>query len=928
MSEVLGGILRETEVLSELLDTPVVNIHLAEIAGDLMNWEDVAPFLELSPVEEEEIRHDERTYNMQKRKALFRWKEKKGMNATYRELRKALRRAERANTNPEIKEFRKYLIAAYQQTQHPSFAQPPTLEMSVYVELDLELLSRPKVNHHLLVNTRTNVSLCNMFKSGVKGRQLILIEGPPGSGKTTLTWYITQQWVEGMIFQQFNLLIRISPSNLRNNCNLADIIPYLDPSMQKNVAKAITARNGKGVCFVIDSWDEVPHTASWQQSFLYQFVKGKVGDTLPECSIIVTSRPNASSMLRTCATSILQISEFDSLKIEEFVDKSLDEDKAIRFFEILEEKPELHALCHLPLNVTIAVHLYRTSNNELPSTRTELYKALVNTQLSRHWQSRTSDGDSAMEINVSNVMELLPDEMDTTFRALCKLAYIGLEEGLSSFDQVKIKKAGLDPTAKNTLSLMKAEKGFSKDTSLMKAEKGFSKDTTKYSFLHYTIQEFLAAYDITELEDAKQTAAVARLLKKSPLSTTLPFFAGLTEMKNTDAFKLLLRVQDLPLEPHLMHQQLASHPNDPGSDPRRLLVALMNCIYESGRHELYKKFHPEGKKIERAPLVQVSFDGLHLTPVDCLSIGCFLRNAEINLITPCLTFCNIKDTAFKVLMQQIISNETFEYNPEIILTLNSNPLTHNGIKSIKEGLGNRRFKLHISGCMHRSIHGTDRCLVNIRKALKYLTECLYRSPGCSGVSLGCNDITTEHKYYLLLLMRFKNSMNDCINLNGSNLRGAMSLLGPALNYSNIVVLLVSYCNLDDEDIKNLGKALRSNQSMKQLAINGNNVSKQAIEIFFNDIQDSAITILDCDGQMFNPEEFRRLQLDAIRKRMKSNRPPLIVQPIYEREKMLTDKWQETMSSLPPETVTGREGVHYDAPAREHLMEAFLANPPN
>ena len=315
---------------------------------------------------------------------------------------------------------------------------------------------------------------------------------------------------------------------------------------------------------------------------VYQFVKGIMGYTLPDCSIIVTSRPRASSMLRTCATSILQISVFDSLKIEEFVDKSLDEDKAIRFLVILQEKPELHALCHLPLNVTIAVHLYRTSNDEFPSTRTELYKALVNTQLSRHWQSRTSDGDSAMDIEIRNVMELLPDERATTLRALCKLAHIGLEDGRSSFDQVTIKKAGLDPTAQNTLSLMKVQKGLSKGS--------------KYSFLHYTIQEFLAAYEITELEHVKQTETVKRLLQKSPLSTTLPFYAGLTKMVNTDAFKLLLKVQDIPLELHLVAQQLKSHPNDPGSDPRRLLVALMNCIYESGRHELYKYFHPKRER--------------------------------------------------------------------------------------------------------------------------------------------------------------------------------------------------------------------------------------------------------------------------------------------------------------------------------------------
>ena len=891
MSEVLRDILRDTEVLSELLDTPVASIHLAQIAGGLINWEDVAPFLELSAAEEEEIRRDERTYKMQKRKALLRWKEKKGMNGTYKELRKALRRAEEANTNPEMKTFREYLIAFYQQAQHPSFAQPPTLGMAVYVELGLELLTKE-------VNTRTKISLCNIFKCGVEGRQLILIEGPPGSGKTTLTWHITQQWVKGVIFQQFYLLIRILPSTLRTSCNLADIIPYPDPSMQKSVAKAITARKGKGVCFVIDSWDEVPHTASWQQSFLYQFVKGRVGYALPDCSIIITARPNASSMLRTCATSILQISEFDSLKIEEFVGKSLDEDNTIRFLEILEEKPELHALCHLPLNVTIAVHLYITSNDELPTTRTELYKALVNTQLSRHWQSRTSDGDNAMEIEVSNVMELLPPEMATTFIALCKLGYLGLEEGRSSFDQVAIKKAGLDPTAQNTLSLMKVQKGFS--------------ESTKYSFLHYTIQEFLAAYNISELEHVKQTEAVEGLLKKTPLSTTLPFYAGLTKMVNMDAFELLLKVQDLPLEYLLLPQQLKSHADDPGSDPRRLLVAMMNCIYESGRHELYRHFHPERKASERVRKVEISFIGLHLTPVDCLSIGCFLGNTDITstVIEAKFGMCNITDTAFKMLMHQIISNKTYKYNPRIIFDFTANPLTHNGIKFIKEGLGDRNVQLCIGQWMSRDIHGME-TYVNVRKILKYMTECLYRSPGCSGVTLVLNEITAEHKYYLLLLMRY-NKYVKVISLTINNLRGTMSLLGPALNYSNIVTLHLSYCSLDDEDIIYLGKALRSNQKLQQLAIGNNNVSKHTIFKFIENIQHSAITILHCDRDVIDTTELHLLLLDVNTKRMESNREPLVVRPSPTATDVMVQyrQWYETMASLPPETVTGREGVHY------------------
>ena len=85
----------------ELLDAPVSDLHLAQIASNIRSWEEVAPFLALSDVEEEEIRKDYKEYGVQKRKALQRWREKKGSDATYQDLRDALRRAEEAGANPE-----------------------------------------------------------------------------------------------------------------------------------------------------------------------------------------------------------------------------------------------------------------------------------------------------------------------------------------------------------------------------------------------------------------------------------------------------------------------------------------------------------------------------------------------------------------------------------------------------------------------------------------------------------------------------------------------------------------------------------------------------------------------------------------------------------------------------------------------------------
>ena len=861
----------------ELLDAPVSDLHLAQIANRIKSWEEVAPFLALSDAEEEEIRKDHKEYGVQKRKVLQRWREKKGSDATYGELRDALRRAEEAGVIPEWKQFRGHLIADGKQTRHPSFEQQPTLEMSAYVDLSL------------VAQDGSDVRLSGILRE--EGRQVVLIEGPPGSGKTTLTWHLYQQWAEDKLLRQFSLLIPISLSTTgAETACLADIIPHPSKKVQEKVADAIAEKEGKRVCFVVDSWDEMPHSAKWQHSYLYQFLKGRVGYSLPHCSIVVTSRPAASSMLRTCATSILRLAEFDSLKIEEFVDKSMDTDDASRFLEILGEKLELHALCHLPLNITIAVYLYKTSNQELPSTRTKLYKALVDTQLARHWQLRTPDGDVAMNVDIRNVMEFLPQEMLTKFIAMCKLAYTGVRGGSSLFDQTAIRKAGLDPLAivQNTLSLMKSVKDIS--------------TATKHGFLHYTIQEYLAAYHIAQLGPEQQREAVEELLQTSPLSATLPFYAGLTNLQNKEVFKVLLKVMDKPLDLLSVSDHLVQHVNEYGSDPRRLLVALMNCIYESEVHELYTQVHPQVEQTRLPSVIQIAFNHLHLTPSDCLSIGCFLRHTKIDKVTPQLVNCNINDAAFKMLVLSVIIKEQLQYNPHIIICVDSNPITHKGFEFLREGLGSRRFELNLGCCLSSRLHPHKP--VNVFKALANLIECLSRSLSGIGLSIMMNEITAEHKFYLLLLILCSKSL-EILGLGNNNLRGCMPLLAPALSHSNLRALELSCCCFDDNDVICLGRAFQKNSTLIRLIITNNKISPHAFSEFLLAIQNSAISEICYDGHI---TVAHIVMLSAIN----NNRHTTHMRPIQIRDghkySSAATQWVDNMGSLPPEFATGQEGI--------------------
>ena len=75
------------ELPQEALDSPVSDLHVAELASEIINWEQFVPYLGLTEAEEEEIRRDNpNRYGIQKREALRKWKAKQGSGATYRQL--------------------------------------------------------------------------------------------------------------------------------------------------------------------------------------------------------------------------------------------------------------------------------------------------------------------------------------------------------------------------------------------------------------------------------------------------------------------------------------------------------------------------------------------------------------------------------------------------------------------------------------------------------------------------------------------------------------------------------------------------------------------------------------------------------------------------------------------------------------------------
>ena len=832
---------------SERLDSPVTDIQIADLASELKTWEKLAPYLGLTPADEEEIQVDyQGRYGLQKRQALRKWQSKLGRGpngATYRNLIIALCRAKERDVAEKVralltepatnasdhihKTFRKYLVDCYTIAQHPAQTQWPFSRLSSYIDLTLVQApdtQMPPSGHEERAQPLKEVQLTELFHVGSHQarRKVVLIEGSAGCGKTTLSWHVCREWAAGRLFQQFSLLIHISLEDQHvhsANC-LADTIPHESSKIRQNVAEAISEHDDRSVCFLFDAWDEAPRALQERNSYVFKFITGSSTRTLPHCSIMVTSRPAAANLLYCHLTTHVNIRGFGATKLKEFVHASLeDHDSRQKLLQQLREKPQVNDLCNLPINAAIVVHLFHHSScSTLPSTRTGLFKALVCNLLLRYMQLRTHHG--LLEVKE---FKHLPDDVLQDFKSLCGLAFHGIMKDRKVFLLDSLQKLGLKHPS-SPLGLMQAQQQLT----------GFGARHC-YSFLHYAVQEFLAAYYMSKLGEEKQTKSVGQILHSTPLSTVLPFYAGLTGLSNEGACDTLLEVTKQPLDTCSALQAL-SHTLHESSDRRRLILALLNCIYEAQKPSICKLINPpphptiSKSQISLGVYIQesvshcrISFSHLGLDAVDCLAIGYFIFNKcrmskKVFLFD--LGYCNIGDTEVEILIKcirKVPSSKT-----GVALDLQYNILSHGAIAALSNTLiqTSALKGIYLNGCLHLSTTDTQ-------SALKYLIEGVSRNTSLEDLAIGGCSLGPAHAYHLALLAAVCKTAN--LRLSQNNIRSAIPFIAEAIKHNRAIKeLYFGDCNICGRELVLLGGALQQNDTLQFLNIAQNPFSSSAL----------------------------------------------------------------------------------------------------
>ena len=508
-------------------------------------------------------------------------------------------------------DYLKYLYASLDKKQTTSNQWPPSATKKFFrlAMIKTATVRRGYIDDRFIRMTVTGkvddilqekypIQLEDIFKKTEGQRKVILLEGAPGCGKSTLSVYICQQWEKGQLFNQFQLiiLIQLRDPAVKNAKGLADLLPCPDAKTAQQITARILANKCQDVLFILDGWDELQPNLR-KNSIFYQLIQPDLPQSNPLCesTVIITSRPISSGDLHQVVSSRVEILGFTADELHQFFTECLKGDtEAVKsLLKRIEENPEVAGSCYLPLNATILVHLFKSDRNTLPTTLYCIFSRLVLNCMKRHLKLRTQYKDVSIKS-----LDQLPEVAKKSFSVLCQLAYDGVIEGKIIFPSL--------PADVNTLSLLQGVESF------IGREKAVS-----HNFIHLSIQELLAAWYIaTQLPASEQVSKFNELFHTSRFSAIFQFYSAITKLKTPGIKDVVVNVVKKY------------------SENKVLMLSLLHCLYEAQDPSLCES-------VAQQLQYELDLRGTTLTPSDCLCIGYFLAHV-----------CNMSAGEFKVNLER------------------------------------------------------------------------------------------------------------------------------------------------------------------------------------------------------------------------------------------------------------------------------------
>uniref|UniRef100_A0A1X7U245 NACHT domain-containing protein n=3 Tax=Amphimedon queenslandica TaxID=400682 RepID=A0A1X7U245_AMPQE len=391
----------------------------------------------------------------------------------------------------------------------------------------------------------------------------VVIDGPPGIGKTTLCRKLLNMWSNGpLVHQQYDLVLYcpLRNSKIATATSLADLF-VRQLNRYKNVPEWFEERDGEGLLIIFDGWDEL--SDQLRQSSLAASIICK--EKLDQCSVIVTSRSYASSSLLKMdtlsrhvqvigfcedeiSTVIIQTLQKDTKLAQELINENTEQDKwqlkygkykfhftttqsskdsqlAVKLINDLKVRNDVQSLCYVPLVCSMVILVYCKEGGRLPTTLTQLYESFILQTIRRHVKRH--------DINPHTLGSLssLPSQLAKPLQEMCQLAYTNLANTRMTFSSHQLQSLS-EAVKEDYLGLMTRFTEY---------------DEEKYQFLHLSIQEFLAAWWIVTKYEKKTEEVFKDHFDDDHFRMCLRLVAGLTHLEH-ESYQQYFNKQQLDLQ--------------------------------------------------------------------------------------------------------------------------------------------------------------------------------------------------------------------------------------------------------------------------------------------------------------------------------------------------------------------------------------------
>ena len=382
-----------------------------------------------------------------------------------------------------------------------------------------------------ILHAKTPVELEDLFRNKGHGSEIILIEGSPSSGRTSLTTHIIHKWAQGELFVEFTLviLVQLGDPAVQRAQSISDLLPCQDVELAHELAAKLEATKGRDVLWILDGWDELPPHLQ-EDSILRKLLPPKPTSQhkerlLTDSSVVVTCRTISAGDLHSVVSSRVEILGLNPEEQRQYFAECLKGDTNILelFLEKIEDNLIIQSTCYLPTNAALTVHYFKMKNHSLPSSEYELFSTIIINCIQHHLEKEGQE--HVLPIQLKSLSDLLHSEpIGDLFGQLCELAYHGMIQKKVTFSFSEL------PQGSNTLGLFRETESF------LKGGK-----SVFYTFLHHPLQELLAAVHIgTSLPDNEQVSQFLQLFHQPHFVGVFRFYSAITKLETPGMDKVVV----------------------------------------------------------------------------------------------------------------------------------------------------------------------------------------------------------------------------------------------------------------------------------------------------------------------------------------------------------------------------------------------------